>query len=628
MMSLAQMTREEGTGPMGVGRATLLCVASCLIALLAAAEGRAPASIGAPPTRSAGETEVAGGRVFIDVVDRPLGAVLDYLSRVGEYSIVPLEDDLRTMKVTLRIENVYWRSALEVIAQKYNLEIDDSKPRVLMISRPKAIEMKFDNQDVRAVITTIAAQAGANVVIGQNIKGTVTLHLRNVPWRDAIEIVARAANCVVVPERRDVIRIALPNELEAQMETRVFQLAYIQPEGSRYRAKIASDVAERIQMKAGEGQLSLQQVLEKVKSDKGTVAPLQGTNALIVTDTPQKLEVMAKLIAQLDRPPKQVHLSLKLIDLSDSDAEEVGILWQNGLIAEASGMSFPTMFPFVPGPANSSFSGTFPGDVGVIIPQNSGPLSLGSPLWISTEAQGAVSLGTLSFTRLTALLKFLQTRTNSRVIQAPQLIALDHEEATIHVGELVRYAEAFQNTTEGGGMAAGFKEAAASPVKLGIQVLVIPHVTGPDNNVILTVIPKTEMGKAPLFETFEGGALGQLRLPQTIQRTVVTKMMLRDRETGIIAGLRQQQFGEKITKIPILGDIPIIGWLFRHRERSADSNRSSNLLILITPTVIDFEKKTDIGDMVKRAQDELGRGFSLEEEALPQVVQPAAVGTP
>ena len=616
---------------MGALRATLLLAAFCAIAFSrpsVAGESRTPAIGSVAPSRDARDTEGAGGRVFIDVADRPLGAVLDYLSRVGEYSIVPMEDDLRTMKVTLRIENVYWRSALDVIAQKYNLEIDESKPRVLMISRPRVIEMKFDNQDVRSVITTIAAQAGANVVIGQSVKGTVTLNLRNVPWRDAIEIVARAANCVVVPEKRDVIRIALPNELEAQMETRIFKLAYIQPEGSRYRAKITSDVAERVQTKAGEGQLSLQQVLEKVKSEKGTVAPRQGTNALIVTDTPQKLEVMARLVSQLDTPPKQIHLSLKLIDLSDTDAEEVGILWQNGLTAEASGMSFPTMFPFAPGPANSSFSGTVPGDLGVIIPSGGGPLSLGSPLWVATEAQGAVSLGTLSFTRLTALLRFLQTRTNSRVIQAPQLIALDHEEATIHVGELVRYAEAFQNTTEGGGMAAGFREASNSPVRLGIQVLVIPHVTGPDNNVILTVIPKTEMGKAPLFETFEGGALGQLRLPQTIQRTVVTKMMLRDRETGIIAGLRQQQFGEKITKIPVLGDIPILGWLFRHRERSADSNRNSNLLILITPTVMDFEKKTDIGDMVKRAQDELGRGFSLEEEALPQVVEPAAAGAP
>jgi general secretion pathway protein D len=215
------------------------------------------------------------------------------------------------------------------------------------------------------------------------------------------------------------------------------------------------------------------------------------------------------------------------------------------------------------------------------------------------------------------------------VIQAPQLIALDHEEATIHVGEMVRYAESFVSTTEGGGTASGFKEASNSPVKLGIQVLVIPHVTGPDNNVILTVIPKTEsQARSELFTVFEGGSLGQLKLPQTLSRTVVTKMMLRDRETGIIAGLRQQSFGETLTKVPVLGDLPLIGWLFRYRNRPAETNKNSNLLILITPTVIDFEKKTEIGDVVKKAQDQLGKGFSLEDEAMPQLLQPGAVGVP
>ena len=579
----------------------------------------------------AADADVGGGRVFIDVVDRPLGAVLDYLSRVGEYSIVVLDDEIRDIKITIRIENVYWRDALDVIAQKYNLEVNESKvrSRVLIIERPKLIEMKFENQDIKYVITTIAVQAGANVVIGQSVKGTVTLHLRNVPWRDAIEIVARAANCVVVPERRGVIRIALPNELEQQMETRIFQLAYIQPEGSRYRASIQTDVAKRVEAKEGEGQLSLQQVLDKVKSEKGTVAPLQGTNSLIVTDTPQKLEVIEKMINQLDRPPKQIHLSLKIIELSDSDAEEVGMLWQNGITAEASGMSFSSMFPFTPGSSSAPFAGTVPGDMGVIIPSDSSGLTIGDPNWVTTEDYGQLNLGTMSFARLQVLMKFLQTQTTSRVIQAPQLIALDHEEATIHVGELVRYAESFVSTTEGGGSASGFREASNSPVKLGIQVLVIPHVTGPDNNVILTVIPKTEsQARSELFQVFEGGSLGQLKLPQTLQRTVVTKMMLRDRETGIIAGLRQQNFGETITKVPVLGDLPLIGWLFRYRNRPAETNRNSNLLMLITPTVIDFEKKTEIGDMVKKAQDQLGKGFSLEEQALPQLMTPGGMGVP
>ena len=84
-------------------------------------------------------------------------------------------------------------------------------------------------------------------------------------------------------------------------------------------------MAETVEAKAGEGQMSLKDVLEKVKSTAGTVAMLRGQNSLIVTDTPQKLKVVEGLVNQLDRPPKQVHLSLKLIVLSHSDAEYSGM---------------------------------------------------------------------------------------------------------------------------------------------------------------------------------------------------------------------------------------------------------------------------------------------------------------
>ncbi len=619
-------TASRSLGRQAPGRcaslAALLGVGFCLAAFNSQAAE--------PGTGMTGETQfggtggVGGGIVTIIVTERPLEAVLGVLRRASGYNIraTGTEEErqkISDMKITLHLERAYWRDVLSQIARDNGLEIDDAleRRRIINILKPKEVSLIFTDMDVRDVISTIALSAALNVVMGESVTGKVTVNLSGIPGRDALDIIARAAQCVLVPEKRGVIRIARPSELETQMETRVFLLAYIQAEGSRYRAKIDSDVAETVKAKSGESQMSLKDVLDKVKSTKGTVALLRGTNSLIVTDTPQKLKVVEDLVNQLDRPPKQVHLSLKLIELSDSDAESIGMKWQNGLTAEASGMSFPTAFPFSPGAPGSSLSGTFPGDIGVLVPKDMGPVGLGSGLWATQQPIGEMALGTLSFTKLQALLQFIRTSTKGRIVQAPQLIALDHEEATIHVGESVRYAESFVQATEGGGQASGFREATNSPVRLGIQVLVIPHVTGPDNNVILTVIPKTEKASPRgLFETFEGGAtLGQLKLPQTVQQTVVTKMMLRDRETGIIAGLREQSAHESITKIPFLGDLPLIGWLFRHRERTADLNKNTNLLILITPTVIDFEKRTDIGEMENRAREALGRGFSLEDEA-------------
>jgi type II secretory pathway component GspD/PulD (secretin) len=124
--------------------------------------------------------------------------------------------------------------------------------------------------------------------------------------------------------------------------------------------------------------------------------------------------------------------------------------------------------------------------------------------------------------------------------------------------------------------------------------------------------------------------MGQLKLPQTSTRQVVTKMILRDRETGIIAGLRQQSTGETVTSIPFLGDIPIIGWLFRHRSRPPETNMSTNLLILITPTVIDIERrqKTEFSDLEREVMDALGKEFFLGEETAPVISPPVAPKAP
>ncbi|HHN47088.1 MAG TPA: hypothetical protein ENN09_06570, partial [Planctomycetes bacterium] len=131
----------------------------------------------------------------------------------------------------------------------------------------------------------------------------------------------------------------------------------------------------------------------------------------------------------------------------------------------------------------------------------------------------------------------------------------------------------------------------------------------------LTIIPKIESQRgAALFEEFESPSFGTLKLPQTAQRIVVTKMLLRNGETGVIAGLRQESRGETITKVPFLGDIPILGWLFRSRSRPEETNKATNLIILITGTVIDFQEKTDLRDRLAPAQKQLRDIFQVYGE--------------
>ena len=146
-------------------------------------------------------------------------------------------------------------------------------------------------------------------------------------------------------------------------------------------------------------------------------------------------------------------------------------------------------------------------------------------------------------------------------------------------------------------------------------MLVIPHVTGPDNNIILTVIPKTEdFTSADVTKRFLefSSPLGTLLLPQTTQRIVVTKMMLRNGETGVIAGLRKEIEGVTIKKVPFLGDIPILGWLFRFRSQTRSTQ---DLLIFITPQVIDLREEDALRRRFATIEESMGGAFGREEGA-------------
>ena len=174
-------------------------------------------------TQQAGATQAAGFVTSVDVVKRPLRDVLSYLSRVSGYNIIPTTDQVGELEVTIRLENIYWRDALDVVAAKYKLVVDEGriKARVLMVEKPEVVEYRAIDADVREVISTIAEIGKANVIISPKVQGNVTMKLENIPWRDALEIVAKTNGFVLVQEPCGVTRVADPTELSLQLDTRV-----------------------------------------------------------------------------------------------------------------------------------------------------------------------------------------------------------------------------------------------------------------------------------------------------------------------------------------------------------------------------------------------------------------------
>ncbi|MFH0939119.1 MAG: secretin N-terminal domain-containing protein [Planctomycetota bacterium] len=587
-----------------------------------------------------------GALITLEVNERPLQQVLDYLRAVSGKNISVIKEKDKRLLVTFKLENVTYRAILDFIARKYGMTVDESriKDNLIFLDTPEKVSMVFQRADIRDVINTIAIQSNANIVIGPEISGELSMRLENVPWNDALNIVVRTLDFVAVQEANNTIRITSPAKIEKQLDIRIFRLAYVSPEGSKYTAVLQSEFTKREESKeTAQAGTSLIDVLTKVKSPQGTISFEKRSNSLVVRDMSTVLDQMQVIINKLDQSPKQVHISVKLVELSDADTEAIGVNWNQGIQFAMSPLSsWSTAFPFdvsnglsrswlgdlaiAAGPTNQLAQGALTKVFDVFTMRNAANRG-GNTLFnraggtLDASFNPGITFGSMGFGATTALLQLLRTKTAGRVIQSPQLIALDNEEATIQVGELVRYAESFFASTEGGGQVSGYREASGSPLKLGMQLLIIPHVTGPENNVLMTIIPKTEDfslnrggGGAPEgFQRFVGPNGINLDLPQTNQRIVVTKMMLRNGETGVIGGLRSEREDMAETKVPVFSEIPFIGRLFKNRTRSISAR---NLLVFVTPTIIDFHEENQFRKELDKIRTEFSGPLTIIGEEI------------
>ena len=291
---------------------------------------------------------------------------------------------------------------------------------------------------------------------------------------------------------------------------------------------------------------------------------------------------VAKILDSLDVEPGQIFLDVKFVTTANSDLFDFGVDWANGIEVFTNGGIVPSRLPFDVG------KGGWDDD---IIPSISdGPLPLDDD-----ELKAATTYGVLDFSQTMATLRLLKNDTKSNVIQAPKLIALDHQEATIFVGDTTRYAESTSESGQSGGLAFSIQEAKNSPVQTGFQLLFIPHIIPGTNKMIMTVIPEAETFSPgtnsptlPGFNRFEIGDLS-IDLPQIQSRTIVTKMILESGQTAVIGGLVTEEDFEQVRKIPFLGDLPIIGYLFKFK-RIRKSKQS--LLVFITPYLIKTPEET------------------------------------
>ncbi|MEM9802683.1 MAG: secretin N-terminal domain-containing protein, partial [Planctomycetota bacterium] len=557
-----------------------------LLALAACAAALAPAAAAQVPTLDA--------RVDLDIVERDLSQVVQYLRDRSGANIVVIEGGDRKVQ-SLKLSDVYWRDALEYAAEVAGCVVEEDKSGVLTISTPTRVEFTFDDQDIKEVISTIAKIADANVIISPDVQGTLRVKLKNVPWKDALEEICKTLGYTVVEERRNIFRVVDPISLEQQKITRSYQLRYIRPKSTRVPILNSEFIEGGAAPPTGTPaeHFTVLAALEKALSQSGELDFIESQNVIIIRDTTQVQETIQEIIRRLDVEPSQVFVDLKFVSTSNTDLLNLGVDYgDGGPQISISGSQIPIDLPFSVGDGGWE-DGIIASDFGF------GPFagnSLDNPPPINagqTQVPPTI-FGALSFNQVQATLRMLQRDQNSEVIQAPKIITLDGNEATIFVGETVRYAEARSEQGQAGGLQLTVMEAQGSPVEVGFQLLVRPNVIPGTRKIRMEVVPKetnlsgtgsTALAPAgfDVFTVGSAGAEGTIALPRTRSSTLITQMMLESGQTAVIGGLTTDSESKTVSRVPFVSRIPILGEFFKYRNEQRDRR---SLLIFITPSLV------------------------------------------
>jgi len=549
------------------------------------------------------------GRMSVEFRSVPAREIGDYIGRVGRCNVLMSDDIEDTISLTFIAATP--EEALRKLALALGTSLERQALNTYRLEKLPRVELlTLEDVSVTTVIKHLAKLGDGNVVIAADVEGTISVQLEDVTWRAALDNVVKTAGFEVVEEESGILRVVSIETLREQRETAVFPLRYVQPP-QEYRPMIDTEFAEggpqgeetsrSFSGSGGSGgstqgagsQFPLLNAVADVLSPVGSVAYDSYSNALVVTDIGPRLVRAAEIVRLVDVRPQQVFIDVKFVSTSNNDLLDFGVDYQNvngnpnlGFNVDINGGRFSTILPF-----NRGKEGLFDG-IGII---DKGPpdvyydevTGLPTPAGTFIPNDGGFAYGNLRFNQFLVILTFLKSDINTVLLQAPKVLTLDNNEATIFVGRTIRYAETFSTSNQAGGVEVGIREAEESPVETGFQLLVIPHIVRGKDEIIVELIPVdaalTGTGATiPGFDDFITGT-SQIQLPRIGSRTVVTTVRVKSGHTAVIGGLVDERHSDTVRKIPFFGELPFIGWAFKSRLIQKDRN---NLLIFVTAVIV------------------------------------------
>jgi type IV pilus assembly protein PilQ len=517
-----------------------------------------------------------GGRIVVDFQDTALPAellrrldVTDFATPVFTVDAVRAADGARLV-VTAAAQ--YDQVAYQTDNQ-FTLELKPPAPQAAASTTGgfdedreysgERLTLNFQDLETRAVLQLIADFSGLNIVVSDTVQGSVTLRLQNVPWDQALDIVMTTKG-LDMRRNGNVIIVAPAEEIAAREQAELEALQAMQtlePLRSEFIQVNYAKAAELAELIEGEGENSL-------LSERGSVAIDERTNTLLVNDTATSLANIRRLVTTLDIQVRQVLIESRVVIVNDDYSRELGVRFGataandnsgNGLIGvTGSGVGAGAMVgtPTIGVPAGSALP----------VPVPPLPTRYNVNLPVASPA-GSIALAILGNDYLVDLeLSALQAEGDGRVVSTPRIIATNQREARILQGTEIPY----QESSSSGAATTSFKEAVLS-------LSVIPQIT-PDDRIIMDLtITKDSVGE--LVPSGDAGGF----IPSIDTRELQTQVVVGDGETVVLGGVYETELRNVVTKVPGLGNLPGLGYLFRSRSTE---NNNAELLIFVTPKIL------------------------------------------
>jgi type IV pilus assembly protein PilQ len=459
---------------------------------------------------------------------------------------------------------------------QYTVEIKPSQKRAAADEKKEytgeRLTLNFQDIDVRSVLQLLADTSGQNIVVSDSVTGSLTLRLQNVPWDQALDIVLRTKG--LDKRRQDNVIIIGPTEELANREKaelaahkEVQELSPIRTEYIQANYAKVADLAKMIRptgATAGGSSGGRNSLL----STRGSLSIDERTNTLLVQDTAENLGEIRRLVAALDVPVRQVLIEARIVVVSDTFERDLGAQFgvtsaqtngNNGLLAvTGSGTGADTMIQS----ALTNLSSGLP-VTPVATPTLANRYMVNTP---AANTNGSIGISLLSGSYLIDLaLSAAENEGKSETISSPRVITANQKQAVILQGTEIPY----QESASSGATTTQFKNAVLS-------LKVTPLIT-PDNRVILDLdVSDDTVGQN--VQSATGGTV-----PAIDTRQIQTQVLVSDGQTVVLGGILETTKSYAANKVPWLGDIPILGNLFKS---TTNINNKTELLIFITPKIL------------------------------------------